>query len=194
VNNDFKTALERFRIGLRTRVARSLVAVLVGTLFVPVGSIGITALIDQAHAVDYNITCSGGGSFTVTTGTKIKSGDGAACKGIVTIPEGITELEGAAFSTGGAMANANPFITQILFPSTLTNTGDYGLGRLTGLTSLIIPGGAKIGIGSLRGLTSLTELTINGGTVSAPTRTDYTTTQGAAFTAKLVASAGTPWV
>jgi uncharacterized repeat protein (TIGR02543 family) len=145
---------------------------------VPVGSIGITALIDQAHAVDYNITCSGGGSFTVTTGTKIKSGDGAACTGIVTIPEGITELEGAAFSTGGAMANANPFITQILFPSTLTNTGDYGLGRLTGLTSLIIPGGAKIGIGSLKGLTSLTELTINGGIVSAPTRTDYTTTQG----------------
>ena len=125
-----------------------------------------------------NINCSGGGSFTVMTGTKIKSGDGASCKGVVTIPEGITELEGAAFSTGGAMANANSFITEIRFPSTLTNTGDYGLGRLTGLTSLIVPGGAKIGIGSFNGLTSLTELTINGGTLSRPTRTDYTTTQG----------------
>jgi len=126
----------------------------------------------------YFITCSEGGSFAVTTGTKIKSGDGASCKGVVTIPEGITELEGAAFSTGGAMANANPFITEIRFPSTLTNTGDYGLGRLTGLTSLLVPSGAKIGIGSFNGLTSLTELAINGGTLSTPTRTDYTTTQG----------------
>ena len=178
VQKGFKATLKSQRLELRTRVTRLLIAVLVGTLFVPVGSIGITALIDQAHAVDYNITCSNGGSFTVTTGTTIKSGNGASCKGVVTIPEGITQLEGAAFSTGGAMANANPFITEIRFPSTLTNTGDYGLGRLTGLTSLIVPGGAKIGIGSLRGLTSLTELTINGGTVSAPTRTDYTTTQG----------------
>ena len=50
MQNGFKDTLKNQRLELRTRVARLLIAVLVGTLFVPVGSVGITPLIQQAQA------------------------------------------------------------------------------------------------------------------------------------------------
>jgi len=50
VRTEFKSTLNRFRVGLRVRTARSLVAVLVGTLFVPVASVSIPVLHEQAAA------------------------------------------------------------------------------------------------------------------------------------------------
>jgi uncharacterized repeat protein (TIGR02543 family) len=50
VPNEPKVALKRLRVGLRTRVARTLVSVLVGTLFVPVGSVVLPSTAPSANA------------------------------------------------------------------------------------------------------------------------------------------------
>lgn len=58
-------------MGLRVRVARTVVAVLVGTLFVPVGSVVVAPLIEQASANNNIITCSGGGSFAIPNSYRV---------------------------------------------------------------------------------------------------------------------------
>ena len=63
MNTDFKAALERFRVGLRTRVARSLVTVLVGALFVPVAAVSIPVLHEQAAAAT-------NGSISLSSGAR----------------------------------------------------------------------------------------------------------------------------
>ena len=176
VSIKLNTVLQHLRENLRTSVARTLVAVLVGTLFVPVGSIGITPLIDKANANNNIITCSGGGSFGIPN-TTITSNSGAACKGIVTVPEGVTTINSFAFNN--VAGNANPDITQLLLPSTLTTIGDYALAKLTGLTSLSVPSSVTyIGVGSLTESSNMNELTISGGTLAAPTTTGYTVAHG----------------
>ena len=124
----------------------------------------------------YFITCSAGGSFSIPNVT-ITSNSGAACKGNVTVPEGVTTINSFAFNN--AAGDANPDITQLLLPSTLTSIGDYSLPKLTGLKSLSIPSSVTyIGVGSLNGSSVLNELTIVGGTAAAPTKTGYTLTHG----------------
>ena len=176
VSIKFKSVPQHLRESIRTRVARTLVAVLVGTLFVPVGSIGITPLIDKASA-SFPITCSGGGSFT-TSGTSIASNSGAACKGIVTVPEGITQINTSAFTIGGANTNANPDITELHLPSSLVTIMAYGLAKLTGLTRLTIPAGSVSENGAFAGTSGITEMLYAGGTAAAPTKTSYTVDYG----------------
>ena len=174
MKTDFKAALERFHVGLRVRIARSLVAVLVGTLFVPVGSIGITGLIDQARAIDYTITCSGGGNFTIS-GPQIPQFAGGNCSGIATIPLGVTSMAGNAFAKTNPSTSNRGLVTSVVFPASgFTEIGASAL-ALTNLTSISIPSSVtSIGAQAFASNPSLTSASIAGSTnVGTPLNTSY---------------------
>jgi tRNA threonylcarbamoyladenosine modification (KEOPS) complex Pcc1 subunit len=61
VRTEFKSALKRLRVGLRERVAKSLVAVLVAPLFCIVPSVMAPSFTPQAHAA----SCANGGSCSI---------------------------------------------------------------------------------------------------------------------------------
>ena len=134
MKTEFKSALKRCRVGLRVRIARSLVAVLVGTLFVPVGSIGITALIDQAHAGVVN--CTSGSLNLTLSGTSVTSSTDSSCTGTLDLSStGITDLSGSF-----AIANKSN-ISKIIFPSTLTSISGFAALYNNGLKTLSLPCG-----------------------------------------------------
>jgi uncharacterized repeat protein (TIGR02543 family) len=165
--------LEQTRLALRSKITQIVVAALLGSLLVPVGSIGTTALLDQANA-NYPITCSISGSFT-SSGSEIMQNSGKNCKGIVTVPEGIQTIGSFAFNDG---ENANAFITQILLPSTIRTIGSAAFQGLINLTSLTIPGLTTVQPRPFINTGSITELIVNGGTDATPTKLDYTSDHG----------------
>jgi hypothetical protein len=128
----------------------------------------------DAFYAPYFINCSGGGSFAISN-TIIASNSGAACKGIVTVPEGITQINTHAFTNGVV---ANPDITELQLPTSLLVINTAALQRLSGLTRLTIPGGTDIREQSLLSSSSLTEMVIAGGTDALPTKTSYTVDHG----------------
>jgi len=103
--NEFKSTLERFRVGLRARLAKSLVAVLVGTLFSPILSMTSPTLISQSSAATtYN--CSVSGNITVNSTT---SSTNNACTGSVDLSSsGLTELNGTFYNKTGVTAEPYP--------------------------------------------------------------------------------------
>ena len=165
--------IKQARFNLHSKVSRVVVAALLGSLLVPVGSIGTTALLDQANA-NYPITCSISGSFT-SSGSEIMQNSGKNCKGIVTVPEGIQTIGSFAFNDG---ENANAFITQILLPSTIRTIGSAAFQGLINLTSLTIPGLTNVQPRPFINTGSITELIVNGGTDATPTKLDYTSDYG----------------
>ena len=88
-------------------------------------------VVNPANAVDsvVTVTC-GTGTFTVTTsGSAVTVSDGLTCTGDVTIPEGVTEISGYAFSAAQ--------ITSVSLPASLNAIGTqpfYGTKFLTQFT------------------------------------------------------------
>ncbi len=117
----------------RARIARILVAVLVGTLFVPLGSIGTTSLINQANAAAIN--CSGGGSINLTkSGTTVTGSSNSSCVGTLDLStSGITDFSGS-FSIANVAT-----LTKIIFPSSLTSITGYAALYNNGLQTLSLP-------------------------------------------------------
>jgi uncharacterized repeat protein (TIGR02543 family) len=107
-------------------------------IFIPISSLvtgfalALSGLVfSPANAVDsvVTVTC-GTGTFTVTTsGSAVTVSDGLTCTGAVTIPEGVTEISGYAFSAAQ--------ITSVSLPASLNAIGTqpfYGTKFLTQFT------------------------------------------------------------
>jgi len=118
----------------------------------------------------YYVTCSGGGSFYVTTSV-IPTRAGADCRGTATIPQGITGVLVAAFApgTGSTTGDLNRGLTAIVFPATGFAQIDQGGFRNLGLTSVTIP--ASVIMVGLSGFENnpLTSVTVTGGSGGAST-------------------------
>jgi hypothetical protein len=110
----------------------------------------------------YYVTCSISGSFYVSNQT-IPSAAGVACKGIATIPQGITGVATNAFAPNTSASGTNRFLTAIVFPS--TGFIEIGLGGFMnlGLTTVTIPA-SVITVGQYAFQNNpLTSATITGG-------------------------------
>ena len=113
-------------------------------------------------------------------GTKIKltaegkGYTGAAPKGKIIIPDGITEIEDATSSGNGAFKDCTE-ISSIKFPQTLTKIGESAFEDCTGLTSISMPASlTTIGDYVFSGCTGLTSLDLSA-------CTSLTTIDGSAF-------------
>jgi hypothetical protein len=112
--------------------------------------------IPSASAAPYNsgtktgdVSCTGGGYFSVTSG--VLTGNNG-CAGIAAIPDGVTSIANAAFA--GATS-----LTTLSIPSSVTSIGQEAFAGATSLTTLSIPGSVTtIGIQAFYGATSLTTL------------------------------------
>jgi hypothetical protein len=146
-----------------------LAGIVIGSVFSVFSSIFVPGMLSTAFA-NYSITCSEGGSFTVTS-TIITSGSGRDCKGIVTIPEGITQINAWAFQAG--LSTQNLDISAINLPSTLTRLENNALMELKNVTSIEIPG--SVNYFGHRNLYSnkLNSVTLLGGTSTNPLKTGY---------------------
>jgi len=88
----------------------------------------------------YFVTCSGGGSFYVNSTVspvQIPSRAGVLCKGEVTIPQGIVQININAFTSSPETTNRD--VTKINFPAIGLRTIDQGSLKGLGLTSVSIP-------------------------------------------------------
>jgi uncharacterized repeat protein (TIGR02543 family) len=92
----------------------------------------------SAVRTSYFVSCSAGGSFHVSTQT-IPSAAGVACKGTVTIPQGITGVATNAFAPNTSASGTNRELTAIVFPA--TGFIEIGLGGFMnlGLSTVTIP-------------------------------------------------------
>jgi uncharacterized repeat protein (TIGR02543 family) len=111
----------------------------------------------------YYVTCSGGGSFHVST-TVIPTRAGANCKGTATIPQGITGVLVSAFApgTGSTPGDLNRGLTALVFPASGFEQIDQGGFRNLGLTSLTIPASViMVGLSAFEN-NPLTSVTVTG--------------------------------
>ncbi|CAN2184691.1 Listeria/Bacterioides repeat [Candidatus Nanopelagicaceae bacterium] len=165
-------ALGKGLLKARTRIARSLVTVLVGTLLIPLGSIGIPSALDRAQAAVGTVTCSGGGSFSVNA--VITANQGANCVGIATIPLGVTEIGGNAFQQTNPSSGNLGRVTSIVWPASGLTTIGASAFAFTGLTSINIPSSVtSIASQAFSDNASLTSASIAGGTVGSPLNSGY---------------------
>ena len=156
----------------RTRIARSLVSVLVGTLLIPLGSIEIPSALDRAQAAVGTVDCSGGGSFPVNA--VITANQGANCVGIATIPLGVTEIGGNAFQQTNASSGNLGRVTSIVWPASGLTTIGASAFAFTGLTSINIPSSVtSIASQAFSDNANLTSASIEGGTVGSPLNSGY---------------------
>ena len=143
--NELKAKLGRQRVKLPARLARLLVAVLVGTLFVPVGTvISPTPLapsfLPSAEAVDHWVYCSGGGRLRIGVSdygslTRVDKPfyNGVTCTGTADLTGfGITRIDLAdAFNLST--------ITGLVFPNNLLELIGTNLFSASNITSLSLP-------------------------------------------------------
>ena len=88
----------------------------------------------------YLVECSTSGSFYVNSTlsvVQIPSAAGVNCKGEVTIPQGIVQINSNAFTFNTETTNL--FITKVNLPATGLRTIDQGAFKNLGLTSVSIP-------------------------------------------------------
>jgi uncharacterized repeat protein (TIGR02543 family) len=88
----------------------------------------------------YLVECSTSGSFYVNSTlsvVQIPSAAGVNCKGEVTIPQGIVQINSNAFTVNTETANL--FVTKVNFPATGLRTIDQGAFKNLSLTSVSIP-------------------------------------------------------
>jgi hypothetical protein len=148
------------------------------------GSIGAVALVAAtisvpapAAAAPFTLTCTqtlGDATtpYSVSVNDEMFAGAAGGCGGVLTIPEGVTQIHGRAFLA--TLATSNPHITSIVFPSTLLYIQSVGLADLTGVTSLTFPANVvSFANQSLAGMTSLQTLRIEGSTSSTTYVSDY---------------------
>ena len=123
--------------------------------------------IPSASAAPYNsgtktgdVSCTGGGYFSVTSG--VLTGNNG-CAGIAAIPDGVTSIANAAFA--GATS-----LTTLSIPGSVTSIGIqafYGATSLTTLSILSIPSSVtSIGDEAFSGASSLTTLSIPSSVIS----------------------------
>ncbi len=106
----------------------SLLAGLIALLVLP------TLLASPAHAVDTEIPCSLGGTFTVSD-TKVKAWN-QSCLGAITIPAEVTELEFLAFYNSG--------VTSITFESgSRVKRIGWEAFKISKITSIVLPSGLE---------------------------------------------------
>jgi uncharacterized repeat protein (TIGR02543 family) len=118
----------------------------------------------------YYVTCSGGGSFYVSSQT-IPQKAGQNCQGIATIPQGITGVLSHAFAkgTGGTSNDTNRALTGLIFPASGFTNIDQGGFRNLGLTSVTIPASVTIvGLAAFQN-NPLTSVFVTGGSGGAST-------------------------
>jgi Fibronectin type III domain/BspA type Leucine rich repeat region (6 copies) len=148
------------------------------------GAIGAVALVAAtvsvpapAAAAPFTLTCTqtlGDATtpYSVSVNDEMFAGAAGGCGGVLTIPEGVTQIHGRAFLATGA--TSNPHITSIVFPSSLLYIQSVGLGGLTGVTSLTFPANVlSFANQSLAGMTSLQTLRIEGSPTSTTYVSDY---------------------
>jgi hypothetical protein len=116
------------KLAIRKKLSQLLAGILIGSLFPILPGIFVPGMFSTASA-NYQINCSGGGSFT-SSGTTITSRSGSGCKGSVTIPEGIVTI-----ATNGFYDAFD--LRTVVFPSTLTTVGEWAFGNVP-LTSLTL--------------------------------------------------------
>jgi uncharacterized repeat protein (TIGR02543 family) len=88
----------------------------------------------------YYVICSTSGSFHVSSTVspvQIPSRAGENCRGEVTIPQGIVQINSNVFTFNTETTNRN--ITKVTFPTTGLRTIDQGAFKNLGLTSVSIP-------------------------------------------------------
>jgi hypothetical protein len=122
----------------------------------------------SAVRTSYFVSCSTSGSFFVSSQT-IPSAAGVACKGTVTIPQGITGVATNAFAPNTSATGTNRDLTAIVFPA--TGFVDIGLGGFMnlGLTTVTIPASVtSVGQYGFQN-NPLTSVTITGGSGGAST-------------------------
>jgi hypothetical protein len=106
-----------------------------------------------ANAVTENISCSGGGTFTVTDNVVVAS-SGASCIGVATIPEGAT-------STGRGVFLYSTGVTGVVFPNSMISIGGVICFGATSLTSVTFGNQVQtIGDNAFYGASKITSIVI----------------------------------
>ena len=119
---------------LRKRLARSLVTVLFGALFLPVASITAPQLIASSEAATTTYNCSVSGSVSVSSPT---SSTFNACTGSVDLStSGLTELNGTFFNKTSVTAVKLPSTLQVISGFAFYNTGIAKLTLPPSITSI----------------------------------------------------------
>ena len=98
-------------------------------------------------------------TFAVPLNGVINSFDLEHCGGVATLPDGVTQLNGAFIFTDN-QGNSNTNLTAInLPPTTLTQIGDYAFAELPKITRIEIPSSVTyVGFGAFRNATSLRQI------------------------------------
>ena len=149
-------------------------ALCLGTVVLGAASVAAPS---PAAAAPFTLTCTQSGAdaaapYSVSVYDEMFAGAAGGCGGVLTIPEGVTQIHGRAFLATGA--TSNPHITSIVFPSTLLYIQSGGLAGLTGITALTFPANVlSFANQSLAGMTSLQTLRIEGSTTSTTNVSDY---------------------
>jgi hypothetical protein len=97
----------------------------IATLFTTLSFALSGLVLSPAHGATES--CSGGGTFTITSGVVSA---GITCAGVASIPEGVTRIENSAFSDAASL-------TSIMIPATVTEIGNSAF-RFAGLTSITV--------------------------------------------------------
>lgn len=136
--------------------------------------IGYQCFYNCMYAVDFDIPESvvdfGGNAFCYTLWMVIKQTerldklvivnhvllDGRACKGNVTVPEGVTKIADRAFNLGETMAGSGSALVSITLPESVKSIGDYAFLMNVSLEEIVVEKGlTSIGVQAFAGCEKL---------------------------------------
>jgi len=158
---------------LRIKLSKLILASIVGSFALPLSALPFAALLSSAHAATYTISCSGGGSFSVS-GPNIPSNSGANCVGIATIPLGITTVDANAFEQTSPSATNLGKVTGVVWPASGLTTISSSAFQFTNLTSISVPSSVtSIAAQAFADNPNLASASLAGGTAASPLLTGY---------------------
>ena len=91
----------------------------------------------QATVADGSVACAGGGSFTIASNI-LTSVDNNNCRGVITIPEGVTSIANDAFASHGES------ITSVIIPDSVVTIGSYSFANTSLLTNVTFGSGSLL--------------------------------------------------